>query len=80
MIRRLFLIMAMLIVSIPAVANEHLILLVPARNGEVRSMLLWPPNLAAPHLSISFLFDAQGPVTQPYPLMVYLDNLWCEPL
>jgi hypothetical protein len=79
MIRRLLMIMALLIVAIPAVANEPLILQVPARHGEVRSMLLWPPSLTVPHLSISFLFDAQGPVTQPYPLIVQLDNLWCEP-
>ena len=78
MIRRSLAIMALLIIAVPAVASESLILQIPAGSAAARSMLLWPPNLGEPSHPISYLFDAQGPVTQPYTLTVHWDNLWCE--
>ena len=79
MIRRLLVIMALLIVAIPAVANEPLMMEIPAAAPATRSMLLWPPSLGAPGHSISFLFDAQGPVTQPYLVRILWDFWGCEP-
>ncbi len=66
MIRRLLALMALLVAVVPAGADEFLMMDMPAGSPAVRSMLLWPPGLAAPSFSIDFLFDAQGPVSEPY--------------
>ena len=44
----------------------------------VRSMLLWPPDSPVP-VDSYFLFDANGPVVDPYELKVLIDTWHCEP-
>jgi len=67
----------LLTVAVPAIADEWLMLTTPWSTAP-RSMLLWPPNLPVPD-SIYFLFNAQGPVTEPYRLQVFWDTWHCEP-
>jgi len=67
----------LLVVAVPAVADEFLMMEMPWSQTP-RSMLLWPPNLPVPS-SIDFLFDTQGPATEPYRLRVLWDTWGCEP-
>ena len=61
MIRRLLALMALLAAVVPAGADELLMMDMPAGSPAVRSMLLWPPDLATPSFPIDFLFDARDP-------------------
>jgi hypothetical protein len=70
--------MALLIAASPAVAGEFLMMEMPAGSPAARSMLLWPPGLSVPDQA-NFLFDAQGPVAQPYRVRVVWDFWGCEP-
>jgi hypothetical protein len=69
---RVLSLVALLAVAVPAVADDWLMMTMPWSTA-ARSMLLWPPNLPVPN-SVYFLFNAQGPVTEPYRVQVLWDR------
>ena len=61
-----------------ALAIEDYVFEMGSQSLPVRSLLLWPPDRPVPD-GVNFLFDADGPIQDPFELTILMETWHCEP-